>query len=454
MSRWIVKWRKTAWLLVVSLMVWSGVRAQSTSVKDTILSLEDCINMALLRNHSMVMAVNTLNIAENNVTPAPYLPTLDFTSAQSTSNLSTSTVQADGGLVGGKNRSTTWRNSLNLNWTLFDGLAMFATTEKQRALLEQNRFQYWAVAENLVKTISEKYFEIITLQNQVYLLQELVSISQERYEQALTRYRIGADSGLEYKQAGIYLNSDSSSLLLQRKRLINAYIELNRLMNVPLNSHYVIDDSIFPEPQLDLEALLASAYELNTSLLAAKAGEEVAMLDTKLAKSERYPLLRASAGYGLNVSQSPYFPSRYDESNGLNVGLTLTVPIFNRLDTRRKVANARLNEANARLSVENVRQQLESELIQLYNIYENNLQMIDFEEQSREAASLNMEAAREKYRLGSLAGIEFRDYQLSYLNASDRKLNALYQTKISEITLRLLAGELLARSTRPGTPGR
>jgi len=48
----------------------------------------------------------------------------------------------------------------------------------------------------------------------------------------------------------------------------------------------------------------------------------------------------------------------------------------------------------------------------------------------------------EKYRLGSLSGIEFRDYQQSYLNASDRKLNALYQTKVSEITLRLLAGDL------------
>jgi hypothetical protein len=48
----------------------------------------------------------------------------------------------------------------------------------------------------------------------------------------------------------------------------------------------------------------------------------------------------------------------------------------------------------------------------------------------------------EMYRLGSLSGIEFRDYQLSYLDASDRKLRALYQTKVSEITLHLMAGEL------------
>ena len=68
--------------------------------------------------------------------------------------------------------------------------------------------------------------------------------------------------------------------------------------------------------------------------------------------------------------------------------------------------------------------------------------MIEFEDESRESASLNLEAALAKYRLGSLSGIEFRDIQLSYMNASDRRLRALYQAKESEISLHLMAGEL------------
>ncbi len=50
----------------------------------------------------------------------------------------------------------------------------------------------------------------------------------------------------------------------------------------------------------------------------------------------------------------------------------------------------------------------------------------------------------EKYKLGSLSGIEFRDYQISYMSASDRKLKALYEAKLSEITLHLMAGELFS----------
>jgi len=57
-------------------------------------------------------------------------------------------------------------------------------------------------------------------------------------------------------------------------------------------------------------------------------------------------------------------------------------------------------------------------------------------------AYLNMDAAVEMYRLGALSGIEFRDIQISYLNAVDRKLRAIYQAKLSEISLLLLAGSL------------
>ena len=78
-------------------------------------------------------------------------------------------------------------------------------------------------------------------------------------------------------------------------------------------------------------------------------------------------------------------------------------------------------------------------------MYSNNLRLIDFEEESRESAYLNLEAAMEKYRLGSLSGIEFRDYQLSYLDASNRKMNTLYQAKVSEITLMLMAGKLFKK---------
>jgi len=112
------------------------------------------------------------------------------------------------------------------------------------------------------------------------------------------------------------------------------------------------------------------------------------------------------------------------------------------LEINRKIKNARLLDQNARLSYERERQDLESKLLSLYNLYKNKVRMVEFERENKETAYLNLEAAMEKYRLGGLSGIEFRDIQLSYMEASERMLDAVYQAKISEITLHLLIGDL------------
>ncbi len=405
-------------------------------------TLEQCIKRALEANFSVTISDNNLRIAKNNVTLAPFLPSVTLSSKQSANRLEQLNYTNDGVRENSTSSSSSILNSANLNWRLFDGFSMFATRDKQKELLAQGEYNFRSVAENMVMQVSAQYYLIISLQNQVNLLEELVTISQIRYNQSLTRFNIGSSSGLEYKQAKIYLNSDSSKLLLQKENLKNAYIEIFRLMNVPLDSKSVIKDSIIAEPVLDVARLIALANENNTSLAALRAGERIAKLDTRITKSARYPSLDLTAGYSYNLNQSQYFPSRYNESNGLNWGLSFSVPVFDRNEINRKVKNARITEENANLSYLKAKQDLESELYQLYNVYINNLRLIGFEEENREAAYLNLDAALEKYRLGSLSGIEFRDIQLSYLDASDRRLNAIYQAKISEITLHLLAGEL------------
>ena len=405
-------------------------------------TLEDCIARALEANYSIKISENNLDITRNNVTMAPFMPSIYLTSRHSDNKTENRNYTVEGSIDNSSVRSTSWVNSLSVNWRLFDGFAMFATYDKQQELLAQGEYNFKSVVENLVMSISSQYYYIISLQNQVNLLTELVSISEIRYNQALTRYNIGSDSGLEYKQAKIYLNSDSSSLMLQKENLKNAYIELFKMMNHPLDSDCYINDTIIPEPQLNINFLLRNAYEYNTTLNSLRSGEKIAELNTRIATSARYPSLDFSAGYNYNYNRSQIIPSKFNESDGMNFGFTLSIPIFNGNEINRRIRNASIERDNARLAILRAEQNVESEIRQIYNLYTNNLRLIDFEEESRESAFLNLEAAMAKYRLGSLSGIEFRDYQISYMSASDRKLRALYQTKLLEITLKLMAGEL------------
>src|SRR3989339_1540513 len=287
-------------LLLLSARAQSSVNI-NTATEFKPITLEECIERAVEANYSVVISGNNLEITRNNVTLAPFLPTASLSSRQNSSTSDQRNFNSEGVRENSVVKSASLINSASLSWRLFDGFAMFATREKQKELLSQGEYNFRSVIENLVMRISAQYYQIISLQNQVSLLTELVAISQVRYNQALTRYNIGSDSGLEYKQAKIYLNSDSSRLMLQKENLKNGYLELYRMMNIPFDSNYIISDTIIPERQLNLNELLEMALEANTSLNSIRAGERVAQLDTKIATSSRYPTLDLSAGYNYNI---------------------------------------------------------------------------------------------------------------------------------------------------------
>ena len=158
------------------------------------ITLEECIERAIEANYSVVISGNNLEITRNNVTLAPFLPTVALSSRQSSSTSDQRNFSSEGVRENSVVKSASVINSASLSWRLFDGFAMFATRERQQELLSQGEHNFRSVIENLVMRISAQYYQIISMQNQVNLLTELVAISQVRYTQALTRYNIGSDS--------------------------------------------------------------------------------------------------------------------------------------------------------------------------------------------------------------------------------------------------------------------
>ena len=72
---------------------------------------------------------------------------------------------------------------------------------------------------------------------------------------------------------------------------------------------------------------------------------------------------------------------------------------------------ARIAVQNARLEREQLEQALRADLSNLWQAYQNNLQMLNLERQNLVAAKENHEIAMERYMLGNLSGIEMREAQ-------------------------------------------
>jgi len=402
------------------------------------MSLDEAIMQALENNYSLKITRNDETIAGNNVTLAPFLPTLTGTGRQSqtTNNTESSSAAAD------KSRTNLFNAGLTMNWRLFDGFGMFTDYSRQQEMLAMSSQRVKINVESLIMRVCSEYYNIIVQQNRMQSALTSLSLSKSRYENAEEKYLLGVISGLDLQQARIDLNADSSAVLTQQETVVSAYIRMTNLLNAGHEINFNINDTIILAPAIDVDSLRVLTLRFNNQLILARQGEKISEYDLQSVRADRYPTLNFSTGYNFSRNEFPWQADSYNQTNGLNWGFNMSWNIFTGLETNRRISNAKIEAESSRLAYLDIENEILGELYLLYNTYRNNIIVADFEAQSAEVARASLEIAMERYRLGSLSGLEFREYQNNYLNAINRRLTALYQAKISEIGLRLLAGEL------------
>jgi outer membrane protein TolC len=400
--------------------------------------LDEFIMQALENNYSLKISRNDEAIAGNNVSLAPFLPTITGTGRQSQTDNNTSSSSSTGEL----SRTNLYSAGVNLNWKIFDGLGMFTTYSRQQELLSISSQRVKIEVENLIMRVCSEYYNIIVQQNRMESALTSLALSKSRYENAEEKYLLGVISGLDLHQARIDLNADSSAVLMQQETVISAYIRMTNLLNAGHEINFNISDTIILAREIDIDSLRERTISYNNQLILARQGEILSKYDLDAVRAQRYPNITFTTGYNFTRYEYPWAASSYSQTNGLNWGFNLSWSIFSGFETNRKIANARIETESSKLAYLDIENEILGELDLLYNTYRNNIIVTNFETQSAELARASLEIAMERYRLGSLSGLEFREYQNNYLNAINRRLTALYQAKISEIGLRLLAGEL------------
>ena len=409
------------------------------------LSLEECLIMGIESNYGVQIARTNRKIAENNVTYAGFLPSLTASARQNQSILDSRSRSRDASVPDDNNDYTT--NSLNadltVSWTLFDGMSMFAEHNVQKELLKRGELNLRNSVEGLINDISQQYYYIITQTGKYQAAKTYLEISTVRYKQAYDKRVEEVISGLELTQARLDYNADSSQLVHQEQLLKNAYVQLYQMMNIDLESNYFINDTIILRGDLVLDDLLESARENNTSILLARRGEAISELDLKIARSDRYPSLSFTGGYELGHNDNSSSALKFTRTKGFRWGLSLSANLFDGYEVNRRIRNAKLSSGISEMQTREMELLVESDIVQSYNTYRNNLLMINFEIESAKAAYENLEIAMLSYQIGTMSNVEFREIQRSYLQAEERKLNAMYEAKISEIWLKYLAGVMM-----------
>ena len=425
-------------------------------VGQEVYDLSRCVITGLKQNYSVQVARNQEEIAGNNFTRgnAGYLPTLT-TSNRFGGNLTSTTQNMNDGSKRNSNGiyNTIGSAGLNLNLTIFNGFNVRTTYEKLNELKKIGALNTQMSMENLISQIVSEYYYYIQQLNYYENMKYAVSLSQERVRIDQERYLLGASSKLELLQSIVYLNADSSNLTRQNEAILESEVRLKKLMAIDnLEEKITVkDSSIVFNPSLDYKKLLDSTLNYNTSLQIARKNQTVSELDYKIIASRAYPYLNLTSGYTYSyrgygtgsISDYGTLAINNQQSRSFNYGLNLSMDLFDGNNHRREKNNAQLEIQNRVIQSQEIEQEIRAELLTVYNAYENNLQLVKMEEQNLDVARENLGIALERYKLGSLSGLELREVQKSLLDAEQRLISVQYQTKLAEISLLQISGKIM-----------
>lgn len=410
--------------------------------------LKRCIETGLEQNYAIRIVRNEQQIANNNATwgSAGAMPTLDL-NAGASADMDNTHRELKDGTSEGTNGATSEavQVGLALNWTLFDGFGIQVEYAKLQELNQLGELNTRLTIEDFVASLAAEYYNLVRQKIRLHNLQATVSLSKERLRIVAERHNIGSMSLLDLQQAKVYFNTDSSKLLTQFEAVYASRIRLNELMAIEdVSAPIVLSDSIiYPNASLNKANLWNEVLTNNVSLLMAEKAYTLSEINYRKAKSRNYPYLKLNASYGMNNSWYEIGTTELQRKLGLNAGVTVGINLFDGMNRKRTQRNARIEIKNESLRKEQLSLALKSDMSNLWMAYQNNLELWALEKENRIVATENYAIAMDRYKLGNLAGIELREAQNSLLEAEERQSIAEYATKICEISLLQLSGELL-----------
>jgi outer membrane protein TolC len=410
-------------------------------------SLKECIEAGLENNYSIRIIQNEARISSNNATPgnAGYLPTIDLSGGLSGTQYSYEYRSREGASSNDRNINNETANiGVNLNWTLFDGFGIQADYNKLKELELMGQLNTRIAIENLTANIAAEYYNLIRQRIRLNNLRSAVRLSRERLRIVEDGFIVGFRSGLEVQQATVYFNSDSSRLVTQNETVKATQIRLNKLMGLDeVTVEINVKDTIPLNTSLAETDLWNKTFSENSYLLSIYKNKAITELDYQKIRSRNYPYLRINGGYGYTANWYESGTTELQQRIGMSFGLTVGYTLFNGMNRQREQRNARIQLQNSELRIQDLELGLKADLANLWMAYQNNLDLKELEKKNLVVAVENYAIANERFLLGELAGIDLREAQNSLLESQERLSIAEYNTKLCEISLLQLSGQIL-----------
>ncbi|MDB2385167.1 TolC family protein [Polaribacter sp.] len=424
-------------------------------VGQSLLSKEEALAITLENNFGIKVANNNLDIAKNNASiyNSGYLPSasvssgIDYSRDNQNFVFTDSDTGGDRELGGNGVVSKNYSATVAVNYLIFDGLGRKYSYEQLKESYNLSEIQAKATIENTYLQLFTNYFQIARLTENTSNLKKALSISKTRLKRAEYQYEFGQTTRLEMLNAKVDVNNDSIAYLNSKQELLTAKIGLNVILGVEQETQYKVDTIVGFENLYNIDELQEKTLQNNVQLQQSKKNIAISEFNIKINKAAYLPTVDFDASYGFNRTENENlinpFGAKLITSDGLNAGVSLSWSIFDGGSTRTQIANAKIEADTQKVLLEEQKITIKNQVQNIWASYRNQLFVLSAQEENVATNENNFERTEERYKLGQVTSLEFRQAQTNLVNAQTALNNAKYDAKLLELQLLQLSGDIL-----------
>jgi len=417
---------------LVTLMVFlmpSFAAGQGPIIPGNVLSLQECIDIALKNHPDIKGAFHTVRIGESRIGQAQsdYYPQIESQSGYSRSGSHYSGRS-------GTSASNQYSSSINLRQNIYD----FGRRSARNQIAELNRDSYQEdmgeISAIVILRVKQAYYSVLQAAENTSVAQKSVDQFQAHLELANAFFEVGLKPKFDVTKAEVDFSNAKLDLIRAENTLRITKATLNNAMGMPGAPDYHLENNLFSEDiDLSLESSLNRAYENRHDLKSILLRQESAQKNLDFNRSGHYPTITGNASHGYGGSEFPL-------GDGWSFGGYLNIPIFSGFLTQSQILEAKENIAVITAQVESVKQNIRLEVEQAVSNLREAISRIETTDVIVRQAEENSELAEGRYRSGVGTPIEVTDALLALNHAQISRIAALTDFKTRQAVLEKAIG--------------
>ena len=336
------------------------------------------------------------------------------------------------------NNENGWSTSGNVgvgsSVTIYQGGNINNTIEQNRLNVERNEVQLQRYDNQLTLQILQSFLTILGNQELVSYQQEVLNTSRAQLKQGQARHRLGTilESDLLLLEAQYY--SDSNNVVDTRISIENNLLDLKVMLSMnPSDDLEIVAPNtdnleLLKETLPTEEEAVSQAMETMPDLRLSDYDIRLAEKSVDLARGNYFPSISANANVGMGIlSYDSEGNSKWYGKPTESLGVSMSVPIYSRGQTKANVKKSRIALEQAQLDYEQSTLAVRQTVVQAYRNVVSAYNAYQVSQVKENAYSKSFNAYNMQYQYGNITTVELLQQQNNYLNA----LNSYIQNKYS-----------------------